>query len=356
MAATLGKDPDELSAELIRAIAQDLADGRSPDELKAALAKRGLEGDPAAKLVDSVVQARSRLENSAEGRAEKRSHAASRMFKGALWGVGGVMVTLMSLGSGGGRIFFGAAIYGAYLFLSGLVLWGGNAAQVGDDEELKKGPGWLKNLKVGSDPREGPTPIQPPAPAIPAAPLPVAVSKPRPLPPPPPASAARRGSTIPSLSPPRAAASPRNWEGTMITRLYAILFLCNQVVELAAPFDPFDEFGLGGVPGSFAVLPSLTFAAGLLCLAHVFSGRLGYRLGVLPAYHLVGVVLIYQLWRKPDLAHGLAVTHSAIGLVGGVAWLWFTEQFRKRRQPLNPWRLTKSGTAAAPRKANARRL
>src|SRR6187401_2276546 len=128
MAAKLGADPDELAGELLRAIAQDLADGKSPEKVTEGLTKGGLSREQAAKLVDVVVQARQRHENSAEGRAQKRSHAVSRMLQGALWGGGGAMVTFLSMGSGGGRVFFGAVIYGGYLFLSGLVLWGGNLA------------------------------------------------------------------------------------------------------------------------------------------------------------------------------------------------------------------------------------
>ena len=330
MAAKLGEDPDELIAGLVRQIAQDLANGESAQKVTEGLTKGGLSRDQAAKLVDVVVQARHRHENSAEGRAQKRSQGVTRMTQGACWGAGGVAVTLMSMGSGGGRVFFGAVIYGVYLFLSGLVLWGGNTAQVGDAEELKAGPAWLREIRVGEKVRDAPAAAAPTSVPQSVSPTPSLTPKatptlgaPRPIP---------RIATTPPRTAPSVPAPlpPRNSESTPITRLYAIAFLWDQIFGLDQAFNILGRVGLAGLVVPLSVLSIMTFVAGVLVAVHVLLDRLEYRFLVLPAYHVLGVVLMNQLWRTPEKMDGFSIVHSAVGLIGGLAWLWHSGQFPGR--------------------------
>lgn len=373
MAEEPGTEADAAVAELVRAIAQDLANGQAPEAVADGLARTGgISRDQARRLVEAVVQARERHENSAAGRAQKRSQGQTKMLQGTLFALGGVGLTVASFGSGSGRLFYGAVLYGAYQFITGLVLWGGNTALLGDDEELKKQlsvrlasslkeppgrtPGALATPTVGPPPQPSTPPkasAKPPAPAQQHVPRPISAK------PPTPPRVLPRVSAKASTTVPLAPTSVRSLESTAITRVYAIAFIWDQIVGLALPYGVFGKIGLGlGFVAAIHVVSILTFVSGILCTIHVLVDKLSYRFLVLPGYHVLGsllmgqladpligvllvrqfsdslVLLLHQL-SDPRLIEQLSIAHSFIGLVGGIAWLIRTGELRQAR-PMTP--------------------
>jgi len=85
---------------------------QSATETVHALVAQGLNAENASIMVANIEQ---------EIRTAKKSHGGRQMIYGALWFIGGTVLTLASLGSdGGGILFWGAILFGAIQFLYGM--------------------------------------------------------------------------------------------------------------------------------------------------------------------------------------------------------------------------------------------
>jgi len=98
--------------------AQQLQNGVSPSQVESQLLQQGLDPDSARRVVFDLTHARTKAIN---------SEARSNMLYGALWCVGGTVVTVLSFGAassspGGGSyvVAYGAIIFGAIQFFRGL--------------------------------------------------------------------------------------------------------------------------------------------------------------------------------------------------------------------------------------------
>jgi SOS response regulatory protein OraA/RecX len=112
--------PPEKQAEqaLHALVAEEMQSGASPQKLQSMLAEKGLDQDSASAVVADV----------SRNRAEARRAAGKRnMTHGALWCIGGIVVTgvtyIVAASSGGGTYFiaWGAIVFGALQFLRGFV-------------------------------------------------------------------------------------------------------------------------------------------------------------------------------------------------------------------------------------------
>lgn len=87
----------------------------SASQMKSDLIQQGLSSDDAGMVVDNVV---------AEIAKAKKEHGKKDMLYGALWCIGGIVVTVAtySAASGGGTyvVAYGAIIWGAIQFFKGL--------------------------------------------------------------------------------------------------------------------------------------------------------------------------------------------------------------------------------------------
>lgn len=82
-------------------------------ETKRALVEQGLDENSATIVVDNLEQ---QIEDARKAKANKD------MLYGALWCVGGIVVTVVSMAAGrGGIIAYGAIIFGAIQFIRGLM-------------------------------------------------------------------------------------------------------------------------------------------------------------------------------------------------------------------------------------------
>ena len=103
--------------EAVRAIyayaARLMKDGQGRAQIEAALVQKGLGQEAAAGVVANLVQARTKA-------------AKKNMLYGALWCIGGIVVTVVTLGmamEGGGTyiVAWGAIVFGAIQFFRGLI-------------------------------------------------------------------------------------------------------------------------------------------------------------------------------------------------------------------------------------------
>jgi hypothetical protein len=110
-------DQEPTDDEVVKAVysfaATHLKNGTSPIRIQSMLVEKGLSDEVAQTVVSGLVEARSEAIREA-GKKEMRN--------GGLWCVGGILVTAISYGAGGGRFFFawGAIIFGAIQFFRGL--------------------------------------------------------------------------------------------------------------------------------------------------------------------------------------------------------------------------------------------
>ena len=77
-------------------------ENKSPSEVKKALMEEGIEEESSSVIVDI-------------NEIEKKSQAIKDMQYGALWCVGGIVMTVADVG----YIFWGAIVFGGYQFLKG---------------------------------------------------------------------------------------------------------------------------------------------------------------------------------------------------------------------------------------------
>jgi len=114
--------------QLAQAVATDLANGIAPGKIADGLMKRGLEPDAARNFVAGVADALAQYRASPEGRQILADKFAKHMGMGALWCVGGAVVTALTYSAAsdtGGTyvVAWGAIVFGGVEFLYGLGGW-----------------------------------------------------------------------------------------------------------------------------------------------------------------------------------------------------------------------------------------
>ena len=96
--------------------AENLRQGASRPQIVSTLVDRGLDNDSATKVVSNVTRAK---------RGAHREEGRKNMLLGALWCLGGIVVTAITLGlaSDGGRfvVAYGAIAFGGFQFIAGLI-------------------------------------------------------------------------------------------------------------------------------------------------------------------------------------------------------------------------------------------
>jgi hypothetical protein len=113
-----GPTPEQVSEAAYGLAAVQLRDGVSPSEIQAGLTHQGLDAEAAATVVGNLKQVQAKAHKDA---------AQKNMLLGALWCIGGLVVTVATYGAasgpGGGRyvIAWGAIVFGAAQFVRGLI-------------------------------------------------------------------------------------------------------------------------------------------------------------------------------------------------------------------------------------------
>jgi len=117
--------------ELSEAVAYKLAGGENKEKIVKELMKQGWPKESAVRFVDRIEQDLKQYveqyKNSPEGRRVMASKYKRHMLYGALWAVGGTLVTAVTYiaASGGGMfiIAWGAIVFGIIEFFVGLFGW-----------------------------------------------------------------------------------------------------------------------------------------------------------------------------------------------------------------------------------------
>ncbi len=122
--------PDEIKAfqELADVVAKELNDGVPKEKIAKKIAKQSkIEEDVAMQFVLKVEAELQAMINSPEGRREIARQYKKSMIYGALWTIGGTLVTILTYSGarGGGRyvIAWGAIVFGLIGFFKGLSGW-----------------------------------------------------------------------------------------------------------------------------------------------------------------------------------------------------------------------------------------
>lgn len=106
---------EELVQALYQYTADLMSDGLSESDIEAKLQEKGLDAESASMLVRNVMGLRSKA---------MRAAGKRDMIYGALWCIGGILVTVITflMASGGGTyvVTWGAIIFGAVQFFRGL--------------------------------------------------------------------------------------------------------------------------------------------------------------------------------------------------------------------------------------------
>ncbi len=127
MSDALTPEEERAIAQLSDAVASQLAEGKSRENIVKELLKQEWHEDAAVQFVDNIANAMHEYENSSEGRNEIAKRYARHMIYGVLWVVGGTVVTVATYGaaSEGGKyvVAWGAIVYGAIDFFRGLWGW-----------------------------------------------------------------------------------------------------------------------------------------------------------------------------------------------------------------------------------------
>lgn len=101
--------------------AEQMRDGVSPQRIEVLLVEKGLDQQSAATVVANLSELKSKA---------LREAGQKDMLYGALWCIGGIVVTVatMSAASGGGTyvVAWGAIVFGAIQFFRGLTASGGD--------------------------------------------------------------------------------------------------------------------------------------------------------------------------------------------------------------------------------------
>lgn len=121
--------PQERKAfeDLSEAVAERLATGKSKEAIVKDLLADGFEEADALQFVNHVEQALNGYQESPEGRAALASQYSRHMLYGALWAIGGTVVTVATYeaASAGGTyvVAWGAILFGIIDFFRGLFGW-----------------------------------------------------------------------------------------------------------------------------------------------------------------------------------------------------------------------------------------
>lgn len=115
-------DQEQYLRDLHMFAAQQMHQGAPEQEIHAKLVQHGLPAPLAQSIVGNVFAAKY------EAIAANRSAGKKNMLYGALWCVGGLVITIATFAfanQGGGRyvVFWGAVIFGAIQFVRGLAQW-----------------------------------------------------------------------------------------------------------------------------------------------------------------------------------------------------------------------------------------
>jgi len=113
-------EPELTEEQVVEAVygmaAEQMQQGATGPQIQAVLVERGLDAESAAVVVADLTKMR---------REAKRGAGVKNMIFGALWCIGGTVVTVAtySAASNGGSyvVAWGAIIFGAFQFLGGLV-------------------------------------------------------------------------------------------------------------------------------------------------------------------------------------------------------------------------------------------
>ena len=113
--------------ELYRTVVGELAEGKSKEEIVRNLVRQGHDTVDAVRFADYADAALRQYKESAEGRSIMAGKYARHMLFGALWAIGGTIVTLWTYSAAGPGetyvIAWGAIGFGALDFLWGLFNW-----------------------------------------------------------------------------------------------------------------------------------------------------------------------------------------------------------------------------------------
>lgn len=113
--------------EISEAVAEELAGGKSKAAVTQELVKQGWPVDSATEFVTSIEEAIAGYRESPDGRNQIAAGYAKHMLYGALWIIGGAVMTAWtySAASNGGTyvVTWGAIIFGIFDFLRGLIGW-----------------------------------------------------------------------------------------------------------------------------------------------------------------------------------------------------------------------------------------
>ncbi len=117
-----GKDAQN-AEDLASAVAQALMQGKKRDDIVKVLVKNGMSRDIAFEFVTDVLIRVEAFKLTPEGRGVMARKYRTRMIHGALWCLGGILVTSLTASAAGEG--------GYFLFAWGAILFGGIGAIVG---------------------------------------------------------------------------------------------------------------------------------------------------------------------------------------------------------------------------------
>ena len=108
---------DEVVEALFTYAAQQMDAGVVPQQVESLLVEKGLDAESASIVGEKLTNARS---------DEYRRKGTRNLVAGAVWCIGGTLVTVLSMNAGGTRyiIAWGAIVFGAIQFVAGLVQMG----------------------------------------------------------------------------------------------------------------------------------------------------------------------------------------------------------------------------------------
>jgi len=112
----LTPDEEKAVAEVAKAVAGELAEGKSKDRIVRDLVKAGWEVGPATSFVEAIEESMEEARQTPDGRRAMAAAYARHMVYGALWATGGTVATVWT--------YAAAASGGTYFVAWGAILWG----------------------------------------------------------------------------------------------------------------------------------------------------------------------------------------------------------------------------------------
>jgi hypothetical protein len=133
MPEELTKEQEEALQNIFDAVAKDLAAGKSKEKITKELVKLDWPEEDAIQLINQVEEEMKRYQESPEGKQALAQKYLRHMGYGALWAIGGTIVTVVtyeaasSSSSGGSYVIaWGAILFGVIDFFRGLFGWMAN--------------------------------------------------------------------------------------------------------------------------------------------------------------------------------------------------------------------------------------